>query len=129
MRLLLDTHALLWWLDDDSRLGTDFLATIAAPENDVLVSMASLWEIAIKVRIGKLVADVDAIVAEIALNRFRPLGIEPSHLRALLDLPTHHRDPFDHLLIAQSFAERAVLVSDDRRIGQYPVSVMTCGTA
>ncbi len=129
MRLLLDTHALLWWLSDDSRLGAQARALIEDPGNDVLVSMVSLWEIAVKVRVGKLQADVREIVDHVAREGFSPLDVGVSHLLTLVELPKHHRDPFDHLLIAQAIAEDAVFVSEDRNAPRYEVRLVTCSDA
>ena len=130
MKLLLDTHALLWWLSDDPRLGDDARGLIAEPANDILVSAASLWEILVKLRAGKLVADIREILEEMKAQGFELLGIGPAHLLALATLPMHHRDPFDHLLIAQAIAEEATFLSEDGRIPQYPVRHATCsGTA
>ena len=127
MRLLLDTHALLWWLADDARLGPDARELIADPGNDVLVSMVSLWEIAVKTRIGKLTASLDDILAAIRENGFIRLGLEEAHLTALMMLPLHQRDPFDHFLLAQAIAESAVFCSDDANVGKYGVEVVGAG--
>ena len=110
MRLLLDTHALLWWLNDDERLGSHARRLIGDPENDVLVSAVSLWEITVKLRIGKLDADIEEIVAILPDQGFDRLDITDAHLIALATLPLHHRDPFDHLRMAQAVAEGAYLV-------------------
>jgi len=119
---------LLWWLADDARLGVGARALIADPGNNVLVSMVSPWEIIVKVRVGKLNADIKNILALIERNRFVLLPISPEHLLALAVLPVHHRDPFDHLLIAQAVAEDAAFLSDDRRATQYPVQVIACSS-
>ena len=126
MKLLLDTNALLWWLSDDPRLGGAARDAIADPANDVLVSVASMWEIAVKLRIGKLEADIAAIGDAVARDGLALIGITPAHLAALVALPTHHRDPFDHLLIAQAIAEEATFVSGDRQAPAYPVSLLRC---
>jgi PIN domain nuclease of toxin-antitoxin system len=126
VKLLLDTHSLLWTMTDDPRLSPPARALVADPANDVLVSAASLWEIVIKVRIGKLEADFDEIDRAIDAQGFARLGIEPSHLAALQRLETLHRDPFDHLLIAQAEVEEASLLTDDREILRYPVATVRC---
>ena len=126
MKLLLDTHALLWWLSDDQRLGQRARALIADPGSDILVSVVSLWEIVVKLRVGKLQADIDAIERAIVRGRFQRLEITPSHLAVLTNLPLHHRDPFDHLLIAQALDEDALLVSDDRNMPLYLTRLMSC---
>lgn len=94
--------------------------------NDVLVSVASLWEIVVKVRVGKLEADVREVIEAIGRNGFVILGISTHHLVTLSDLPRHHRDPFDHLLIAQAISEEAAFVTGDRNAGQYPVQLVGC---
>ena len=129
MRLLLDTHALLWWLADDAQLGSQAWELIEDPGNDVVVSVASLWEIVIKVRIGKLVADIEAIARSIGRQGFVVLDVATSHLLALAGLPMHHRDPFDHLLIAQAIAEDATFVTADRNASRYPVRLLNCSDA
>ena len=126
MRLLLDTHALLWWLADDGRLGREARDRIEDPGNDVFVSVASLWEIVVKVRVGKLEADIERIVDEVRRSGFTRLDIGTSHLVALAGLAMHHRDPFDHLLIAQAVAEGLVFVSDDRNVSRYSVQLVRC---
>jgi PIN domain nuclease of toxin-antitoxin system len=126
MRLLLDTHTLLWWLSDDDRLGPKPREMIADPANDVLASLVSLWEIVVKMRVGKLQADIDEISAAIDQQGFVLLGISRPHLLTLAKLPMHHRDPFDHLLIAQAISEGATFVSDDRNAPKYPVDLVAC---
>lgn len=131
MRLLLDTHALLWWLSDDPRLEQRARTLIADPDTTVLTSAVSLWEIVVKVRIGKLEADIEAIVKTIELQGFTTLPIDPAHLATLAGLRRlpDHRDPFDHLLIAQAIAEGATLVSEDRNMPRYPVLLLACSDA
>ena len=126
MKLLLDTHALLWWLDDDQRLGARARELIADPGNDVLVSVVSLWEIVVKTRIGKLEADCREVFRAIERDGFLLLGIGLPHLLTLAGLAAHHRDPFDHLLIAQAITEAAVFMSEDRNVSRYPVEIITC---
>ena len=126
MRLLLDTHALLWWLNDDGKLGNHARGLIGDPENDVLVSAVSLWEITVKLRIGKLDADLDEILAILPAQGFDRLDITDAHLVALAALPLHHRDPFDHLLMAQAVAEEAHFVSQDQHVALYGVPFVTC---
>jgi PIN domain nuclease of toxin-antitoxin system len=106
MKVLLDTHALLWWLADDDRLGPRARALIADPGNDILVSAALLWEIVVKRRVGKLEAEIGEVVAACERDGFFLLPIALAHLQTLAALPVHHRDPFDHLLIAQAIAGR-----------------------
>lgn len=114
MRLLLDTHALLWWLNDDDKLGVQARRVISDSANDVLVSAVSLWEITVKLRIGKLEADIGEILAVLPDQGFERLDITDSHLITLAALPVHHRAPFDHLLMAQAIAEGPHFVSEDQ---------------
>lgn len=126
MRLLLDTHALLWWLNDDAKLDNHARGLIGDSENDVLVSVVSLWEIAVKLRIGKLDADLEEILAILPAQGFDRLDISDAHLIALAALPLHHRDPFDHLLMAQAVVEGAHFVSQDRTVALYGIPFVTC---
>jgi PIN domain nuclease of toxin-antitoxin system len=126
MKILLDTHALLWWLADDKQLGRRARELVEDPGNDVLISMVSLWEIAVKSRIGKLQADIKEIADAVGQEGFTMLDIAVTHLVTLAGLPTHHRDPFDQLLIAQAITEDATFVSEDRNAARYAARVMTC---
>lgn len=126
MKLLLDTHALLWWQADDPQLGGAARSAIADPAVTVLVSDASLWEIAIKVRTGKLQVDLAAVQRASVADGFERLAITPAHIGDIIGLPAHHRDPFDHMLVAQAIAEAAVLVTDDAAIPLYPVQTLGC---
>jgi PIN domain nuclease of toxin-antitoxin system len=126
LRILLDTHALLWWLAGDPRIERQAQDLITDPANDILVSVASLWEIVVKVRVGKLAADIRDITAAIDPQGFEMLEIRAGHLEDLVRLPMHHRDPFDHLLIAQAIAEGLTLLSEDQHVSVYPVAHVTC---
>ena len=128
MKLLLDTHALLWWLNDDARLGRRARDAISDPDTHVLVSAVSLWEVVVKIRVGKLQADVESIVAAVQDGGFTALDIGPEHPLALARLPFHpdHRDPFDHLLVTQAIAEGATFVSEDQHASRYAVRVLPC---
>lgn len=128
MKLLLDTHTLLWWLADDPQLGRRARELIEDPVNDILISVASLWEMAVKLRVGKLHADLAAVMEEAKREGFVVLGITPAHLMALATLPMHHRDPFDHLLIAQAITENAVFLSEDNNASKYPVRTLLCSS-
>lgn len=124
MRLLLDTHTLLWWLSDDPALPASARKVIARASNTVLVSAASAWEIAIKVRLGKLPDATDLLgdfSGYLARERFESLSISPEHaVRAGL-LPGPHNDPFDRMLIAQAQAENMPIVSNDAAFDSYKV--------
>jgi PIN domain nuclease of toxin-antitoxin system len=128
VKVLLDTHALLWWLADDDQIGIQARDLIADPGNNILISVASLWEIVVKVRVGKLEADIEEISQAIELDGFTLLTINPAHLRTLAGLPMHHRDPFDHLLIAQAIAEEAIFLSADQNTSKYSVQTIRCST-
>jgi PIN domain nuclease of toxin-antitoxin system len=123
MRFLLDTHLLLWWRDASPLLSARASAEIAAGENEILVSVASLWEITIKQNLGKLafVEDFEAVFSE---ERFGLLAISFEHLRRLDTLPPLHRDPFDRLLIAQALAEGMPIVTGDRAFAAYGATLI-----
>jgi len=127
LRLLVDTHILLWWMELHPRLAAGTRALIDDPDNEPIVSVVSFWEIAIKVRSGKLKADLAAIARVIDGQGFTRLAVEDAHLRALLTLPSHHRDPFDQLLIAQAIAENAAFLTHDKAAARYPVEVIRAG--
>jgi PIN domain nuclease of toxin-antitoxin system len=112
-RLLVDTHALLWWLTDDAALPAAARDLIADPATDPLVSVASLWEIAIKRSLGKLRAP-DDLPEQVTAAGFGWLAIAPEHAWRVGDLPFHHRDPFDRILVAQALAERLPITGDLR---------------
>ena len=123
MRLLLDTSVLLWWLDDDERLGPKARAAIADPENEVFVSSASAWEISVKRASGKLEAAID-IVSALERSYFTGLSIDVVHAVAAGELPRHHKDPFDRMLVAQARLEGVTLVTDDADIASYEVDLL-----
>ena len=125
MRLLLDTHAFLWFILDEPQLSAAADALISDPANDIEVSPASYWEIAIKIRLGKysLPEPFDVFIErEISANRFGILSIEPKHAAALCSMPFHHRDPFDRLIIAQAMVEGIGVVSSDAAFDPYGVT-------
>ena len=125
MRLLLDTHAFLWFLLDDPRLSVTAQAVIVDPLNNIEVSPASYWEIAIKTRLGKyaLPESYQAFMErEIADNDFHILPIEPKHTALLTTMPLHHKDPFDRLLVAQATVEAIPLVSADSQLDAYGIT-------
>jgi PIN domain nuclease of toxin-antitoxin system len=124
VRLLLDTHVLLWWLADDRRLKGSERQAIADPDAVVYVSAATIWEIAIKKDLGRLVIDEVALEHELETNALIELPIRWQHASGTARLPRHHADPFDRLLVAQARAEGLVLVSYDRALHAYDVSVL-----
>lgn len=123
MKVLLDTHILLWWLADDEQLPAPAAATIADPDTEVLVSAASAWEISIKQAAGRLDAPEDLLDA-VAANYFGTLPITADHAVAAGRLPAHHADPFDRMLIAQGQIEDLTVVSADRRFSEYEVELL-----
>jgi PIN domain nuclease of toxin-antitoxin system len=123
VKLLLDTHAALWWLDDEIPFGTTAAELLADGASVVLLSAAVIWEVAIKRSLGKLEAPRD--LAETLLGAgAQALPVTIGHADAAGELAWHHRDPFDRLLVAQAKVERAVLVSADDSLGAYGVPVV-----
>jgi PIN domain nuclease of toxin-antitoxin system len=124
VRLLLDTHAFLWWLAGDEQLPTSVRAAMADEDNDIFVSAASAWEITTKHRLGKLpgvaaiIGDIEAVIAS---QSFMPLPIGIRHGQLGGDLPGPHRDPFDRMLIAQALLEGLTLVSNETAFDTYGV--------
>ena len=124
MKVLLDTHAFLWFVNDDPQLSLA-AKTLMESEVDLLLSVASLWEISIKVGIGKLdlPKSFDLFIPEqLQINEIELLPIELPHLAPLTRLPLHHRDPFDRLLIAQSLVEDLTILSADKVFDLYGVN-------
>ena len=126
MRLLLNTNALICSISTPEELGTRARLAITEGENEVFVSVVSLWEMLVKLRAGKLnlpLAEVEQVLEEEGSTR---LAIHSGHLRALEALPIRHKDPFDHLLIAQAIGEDMIFVTRDAEADKYPVRVMPC---
>lgn len=124
MRLLLDTHILLWWCNDDPALSRNLRQAIAAPDADVFVSSVSLWEIAIKSARGRLQFPIERIDQILADCGFEPLPITMLHARTLAALPLLHLDPFDRMLIAQAQSEALTLISVDDQIARYNLPLL-----
>jgi len=123
LKLLLDTHTFLWWLNDDSELGRETRRRVADPENFVYVSAATAWEIAVKRAGGKL--DAPGSIADwIEQSGFVDLPIEVEHAVESADLPAHHHDPFDRLLVAQARLEGMTLVTSDAELDAYDVAIV-----
>lgn len=122
MKLLLDTHAALWWLSDDDRFGAAAADALADATNQVLLSAVVAWEVAIKRSLGKLEAPADFAPTLLGAGA-RPLAVTLEHAAAVEELPWHHRDPFDRMLVAQAQVERAVLVSHDEALRAYGVTL------
>lgn len=124
MKLLLDTHTLLWLVDGNIKLTDTATCLLVDPNNELLLSPATYWELAIKVSIGKYrLADrlSDYIEQAIRLYGLTLLPISVAHAEILVNLPQHHKDPFDRMLIAQAIAEAVPLVSSDEAFDAYPV--------
>jgi len=124
MNLLLDTHVLIWVLENNPTLSSDARDAIVDGNNLVFVSSASAWEISIKKAMGKLESP-DNLVEEIKLHRFTPLNMDFEHARLAGTLPIIHKDPFDRMLIAQALIEKLTLVTRDDHISRYEVTVLT----
>ncbi len=124
MILLLDTHTFIWYVTDNSRLSNQVLELINDENNEILLNIASLWEIAIKQNLGKLSFNQPFeifITQQLNLNNFRLLDIKISHVAFVAALPLHHRDPFDRILIAQSIVENILILSADKIFDAYPI--------
>lgn len=124
MRLLLDTHSFLWALGEPTALRQEARDALNASDNIVYVSVASLWECAIKASLGKLRLP-DSFFQALAPAGYELLPIALQHLETYLELPMHHRDPFDRLLVAQATREQLILVTRDRAISKYAVPVIS----
>lgn len=123
MNLLLDTHVLLWWLADDPRLSAEARAIIGDGSNVVFVSAASIWEIRIKQALGK--ADIPADFREVLqAQSFLFLDVTVDHAHAVGELPLHHRDPFDRMLIAQAQTERSAIMTHDASFRSYGIPLI-----
>jgi PIN domain nuclease of toxin-antitoxin system len=123
LRLLLDTHAALWWLSDEARLGEDAARQLADDTNQVLLSAAVVWEVAIKRSLGKLDTP-DDFAPTLLRSGAQALAVTLEHATAVERLPWHHRDPFDRLLVAQAEIERAALVSNDAALRPYGIALI-----
>lgn len=127
MNYLLDTHTLLFWLYEPNKLGARARSIITDRDHRIFWSIASSWEIAIKVGLGKLRLDgpvADVIPFELLANGFELLPVEHRHVLAVVDLPHRHGDPFDRLLIVQAFAEGLTVLSADTRFADYGVPLV-----
>ena len=120
MKLLLDTHVLLWWLDDPAKISDTARTAIRGPENAVYVSAVTVWEIVIKKTLGKLDAP-DNLDEVLRACQFSPLPIAIEHALAVQGIPLYHHDPFDRMLIAQANVEGLTIATRDSDILQYPV--------
>ena len=128
MSFLLDTHVFLWWIMGDARFPKALADELSMGGKAVYLSVASLWEMAIKHKLGKLELSVkgpfdDFILRQVQLNRIELLPLHAPHVLGTLHLPPHHRDPFDRVLIAQAKAENLQLVSRDPQLKLYPINL------
>lgn len=123
MRLLLDSHAFIWWSTDSTTLGNSARGRIADPETEMVLSIAALWELTIKCSSGKLVLP-DPLEDMVTGQGLSVLPLEFAHLRRLETLPRHHRDPFDRVMIAQALAEGIPIATRDRVFSAYGVQVV-----
>jgi len=123
VRLLVDTHQLIWWLAGKS-LPARAVELIRDPANQIYASAASIWEVAIKVSLGKIRIDLDEFVAALGESGFQELPVTARHASRVSDLPQHHRDPFDRLLVAQSLVEGMLLLTPDQQLTAYGPSVL-----
>ena len=127
MRVLLDTHAFLWWLENSPKLGALARETIADPENEIWISAASAWEIAIKAGLGRLKmkeAPEVCLPREMKRSGFRPLGVSHAHALTVRTLPPLHMDPFDRLLVAPARLEGLILLTADQVLSGYGVTTV-----
>jgi len=127
VRLLLDTHAFLWWITDSDELSRRARRLIADGRNEIFFSVVSAWEIAIKSKLGRVTLreDVDRYIPEqLQQNAFDVLPVQLHHALRVAALPDLHRDPFDRLLIAQALSEELALVSRDARLSDYKIRVL-----
>ena len=127
MKFLLDTHTFLWFIEGSFNLSDVAKHLIEDQANQRFLSVASLWEMSIKVSIGKLelgMTFAELVKHEVYRNAIELLEIQPEHLDELAKLPFHHKDPFDRLMIAQSLAENIPIVTKDSAFGSYPVTLL-----
>jgi len=127
VRFLLDTHTFLWWITDDPHLSERARQVISDPENDIFLSAASGWEMAIKTQLGKLQLPdhFEQFIAEqLFRNNITSLPVMMSHALHVQSLPLHHRDPFDRLLIAQSQLEKMSIITTDSAFADYDVEIV-----
>ncbi len=123
MRLLADTHVFLWWLANDPRLNSTARDALSDADSQVFISAATIWEIAIKVKLDKLEFEGDP-VAEITASGFTELPMTAQHCQRAGSLPRHHDDPFDRMLIAQAELEQLILVSVDGAFSPYGIQIL-----
>lgn len=123
MKILLDTHAFIWFVEDDVQLPDRLKKLIENPSNEIYLSIASIWEIAIKIQLKKLTVNksIKEIIDLVHNNGFELIPILPKHIIRLSDLEFHHRDPFDRMIIAQGLVENQEIVSKDKDFDSYGI--------
>lgn len=125
MKLLLDTHAFVWWLEDNPKLAETAKVLISDPDSSVWVSAVAIWEISIKMALGKLQVESDDLAGEIAASGFLELPISARHAMIAGSLPKHHEDPFDRMLIAQAQSEGLTIVTRDSAFPSYGIPLVS----
>ncbi|MDB9538499.1 type II toxin-antitoxin system VapC family toxin [Anabaenopsis tanganyikae CS-531] len=123
MSFLLDTHILLWFLENDSKLSTQVREVIINPKNIIFVSAISAWEISIKQSLGKLIAP-NNLEEALRFSRLEVLAMKLAHAIKVADLPMHHKDPFDRMLIAQALVEGLTIITVDHKFKLYDVPLL-----
>lgn len=126
MDILMDTHVVWWYFNDDKNLSKSSAEIIDSPKNKKHISIASLWEVSIKLSINKLFFNggIDAFIDAVYANDFALLEITPEHIKAVSDLPFIHRDPFDRMLVAQAIGEGMHIMTADANILKYDISTI-----
>ncbi len=127
MNYLLDTHVFIWWITGESRLPQTVQKVLSEAAGSVWVSAASLWEMALKIKLGKLKMPEPFdtyVLRQIQINRMEVLPIHAPHVLETMKLPAHHRDPFDRLLVAQARREELTLISGDSAMRSYDVAIL-----
>ncbi len=126
MNLLLDTHVLIWFFTDLEKLPRKVINHIESTSNNHFVSIASLWEMSIKHSINKIELEItlEAFYSEVKYSAIKIQPIRPTHLLSIADLPYHHRDPFDRLIIAQALTENYTIITKDKAFSSYPVGTL-----
>ena len=127
MKILLDTHTFLWFVEGNSNISSTARSMIEDEENQRFLSVASLWEMAIKVSMNRLTLQTSLtslVMQQVYGNAIEVLEIRPEHLDVLAKMPFHHKDPFDRLIIAQSIAESIAVISKDSEFREYPVALL-----
>lgn len=125
MQILLDTHILIWFLEGNNLLSTKRQKLLSQAQNDVYISIASLWELAIKISIGKITLSKSLfqVIQQLGVENIEILPILPQHVLQVETMPFHHRDPFDRIIIAQAQVENLTIISDDTEFANYSVKL------